>query len=91
MFPVYTEPGQEISGQGQCKNKGPTAEIKLVYRRNSRYLHKYDTLKEYHVHGTWDPFYPWDPLPKSMGPFCLEWPNCHCFLSPMNCTRWNNE
>lgn len=45
MFPVYTESGQGISGQGERKNKGPTAEIKLVYGRNSKYLHKYDTLK----------------------------------------------
>ena len=29
MFPVYTESGQGISGQGECKNKGRTAEIKL--------------------------------------------------------------
>lgn len=29
MFPVYTESAQGISGQGECKNKGRTAEIKL--------------------------------------------------------------
>ena len=57
MFPVYTESGEEISGQGENKNKGSAAEMKFATGETARWVFHIDRrFLKYLYPSPWFPF-----------------------------------